>query len=239
MENRWRAVFSSAGFYAALAVCVLAVGAGGYFLLFRDDPPPEEVPALAESVPPSPYVQDTEPSVVTAAPAPIEADPEPEDAEPAPVPAPMPEAVVDDTPVIAEAPRLIVSPLRGEVVTVFAVDELIYNETMGDWRTHDGMDIAAPQGTTVLAASSGTVAAIEDDPMMGTTVIIDHDGGYRTTYANLQARPNVREGESVSAGQIIGAVGSTASAESAQGPHLHFSVSKDGEAMDPEEYLNS
>lgn len=236
MENHWKTALSGVGFYAALAVCVLAVGVGGYFLLFRDDPEPEEVPALAEDIPLSPYVQDTEPSIPTAAPAPIEVVPEKAE-EPEPAPAPMPEAEVDNTPVIAEAPRLIVSPLHGDVVAAFAMDELVYNETMGDWRTHDGMDIAAPQGTTVLAASSGTVAAITDDPMMGTTVVIDHDGGYRTTYANLQARPNVREGESVSAGQIIGAVGSTAPAESAQTPHLHFSVTKDGEPMDPEEYL--
>ena len=76
-----------------------------------------------------------------------------------------------------------------------------------------------------------------DDPLMGTTVVISHDGGYQTTYSNLQARPNVEAGETVSAGQIIGAVGRTAAAESAQGPHLHFSVTKDGSPVDPNEYL--
>ena len=96
---------------------------------------------------------------------------------------------------------------------------------------------AADAGTTVLAASSGTVLAVQNDDMMGTTVVIDHGNGYQTTYANLQARPTVVAGDSVSAGQIIGAVGTTAAAESAQGPHLHFSVSKDGDAVDPGEYL--
>ena len=215
MENKLKTILSGTGFYVALAACVLAAGVGGYFLLFHEDPQPEEdLPALAEDSAFSPYVRETEPVVETTAPAPLEAAPE--KTAPEPPPAPMPEAEVDDTPVIAEAPRLIVSPLNGEVVTVFAVDELVYNETMADWRTHDGLDIAAPQGTMV---------------------VIDHDGGYQTTYANLQARPNVRMGESVSAGQIIGAVGSTAPAESAQGPHLHFSVSKDGVPMDPEAYL--
>ena len=139
--------------------------------------------------------------------------------------------------VVVEAPRLIVSPLNGEVVTVFSVDQLVYNETLADWRTHDGIDISAVQGTTVLAASSGTVSSVTDDPLMGTTVVINHDGGYQTTYSNLQARPNVEAGETVSAGQIIGAVGRTAAAESAQGPHLHFSVTKDGVPVDPSEYL--
>ena len=149
----------------------------------------------------------------------------------------MPELPVDDTPVVVEAPRLIVSPLNGEVVTAFSVDQLVYSETLGDWRTHDGLDISAVQGTTVLAASSGTVSSVTDDPLMGTTVVIEHQGGYATTYSNLQARPTVEPGDLVTAGQIIGAVGSTAPAESAQGPHLHFSVSKDGVPMDPEAYL--
>ena len=63
-------------------------------------------------------------------------------------------------------------------------------------------------------------------------------GGYQTTYACLQATPAVEQGDTVTAGQVIGAVGTTATAESAQGPHLHFSVTKDGDAVDPEEYLN-
>ena len=151
----------------------------------------------------------------------------------------MPEVPVDDTPVVAQAPQLIVSPLNGDEVAAFSVDELIYNPTLEDWRTHDGVDIFAKPGTTVLAACSGTVSSITDDAMMGTTVVIDHDGGYQTTYANLQATPTVQEGDTVSAGEIIGAVGTTAAAETAQGPHLHFGVTLDGEAIDPQEFLNS
>ena len=74
---------------------------------------------------------------------------------------------------------------------------------------------------------------------MGTTVVIQHSGGYETTYANLQAEPAVETGDTVSAGQTIGTVGTTAAAEAAQGAHLHFSVAKDGEAVDPGAFLNS
>jgi murein DD-endopeptidase MepM/ murein hydrolase activator NlpD len=73
--------------------------------------------------------------------------------------------------------------------------------------------------------------------MMGTTVILSHGGGYETVYANLQSKPTVAKGEVVSAGQIIGAVGSTSIAEAAEGPHLHFSVTKGGELVDPQEFL--
>lgn len=239
--NNWKSIFGSAGFYAVLALCVLAVGVGGSFALFagRDKPPAEETPPPDTEfiVPAAP--EDTETSSPPELPALVETI-APAEEETPPVretPPPMPEAPVDDAPVVVEAPRLIVSPLNGEVVTVFAVDQLVYSETLGDWRTHDGIDISAVQGTTVLSASSGTVSSVTDDPLMGTTVVIRHDGGYETTYSNLQARPNVEAGEKVSAGQIIGAVGRTAAAEAAQGPHLHFSVSKDGQPVDPNEYL--
>ena len=65
---------------------------------------------------------------------------------------------------------------------------------------------------------------------------LEHEGGYETTYANLQSKPTVETGDSVSAGQIIGAVGTTAAAESGA-PHLHFAVSRDGKAVDPRAYL--
>ncbi len=237
--NRLRSIFSGTGFYAALALCILAVGGLGCLALFGGSKPAvEESPAgqalIAPDPAPAPAVTETPAVVETISQTPAEE----QEKEPDPAPPPMPEVPVDDTPVVLEAPRLIVSPLNGEVVTTFSVDELVYNETLADWRTHDGLDIAAVQGTTVLAASSGTVTKVTDDDMMGTTVVIRHDGGYETTYSNLQARPNVKEGDSVSAGQIIGAVGRTAAAESAQGPHLHFSVTKDGVAIDPSEYLN-
>ena len=215
--NNWKSIFGSAWFYAVLALCVLAVGVGGSFGLFagRDKPADESVPRRTDLITPSvvePAAPEIPAVVETIAPAEHETEETPEQE----TPPPMPELPVDDTPVVVEAPRLIVSPLNGEVVTVFSVDQLMYNETLADWRTHDGIDISAVQGTTV---------------------VINHDGGYQTTYSNLQARPNVEAGETVSAGQIIGAVGRTAAAESAQGPHLHFSVTKDGSPVDPNEYL--
>ena len=149
---------------------------------------------------------------------------------------PEPEAIEPVTPV---APRLIVSPLSGETVAAFSMDELAYSETLADWRTHDGMDIKAPAGTQVLAACSGTVLSVSEDDLMGTTVIIAHDGGYETTYANLQSIPTVSPEQYVSAGQVIGAVGTTSLAEAAMAPHLHFTVTKDGKPIDPQTFLKS
>lgn len=148
---------------------------------------------------------------------------------------PAMESETDAQPV---APRLVVAPLVGEEVAAFSVDELKYNETLGDWRTHDGIDIAAEVGTQVIAACSGVVTAVRDDDMMGTLVTIAHDDGYETTYANLRSSPGVGEGQYVSAGEVIGAVGSSSIAEFSMPAHLHFSVSKDGVPCDPAEFLN-
>ena len=230
MDNKkWEALQGGAGFYITLAVCLLVVGVSGWMLLSDRGKEPavvEENTAPEVSAPAPEVTEEPEPAVVeTIQPQPVEEA------------APMPEVEVDDTPVVVQAPRLVVSPLNGQVLTAFSVDKLVYDVTMDDWRVHDGVDISAKPGTTVLAACSGAVLAVEDDPMMGTTVTISHDGGYQTTYANLQSKPTVEAGDTVSAGQIIGAVGTTAKAESGQSPHLHFSVTKDGDAVDPEEFL--
>ncbi|MCI9348648.1 MAG: peptidoglycan DD-metalloendopeptidase family protein [Oscillibacter sp.] len=242
MEKNFKSILSGGGFYAVLAVCLLAAGVGGWLMLRQDAAPVIEDPPAAAGGPVLETAGEEGPSVQDLYIADNEAEKETPASAPAVIPEPepvsMPEEPVDNTPVMAEAPRLIVSPLNGEILAAFSVDELAYNPTMGDWRTHDGVDISAKPGTTVLAASSGTVSAVTDDPMMGTTVVIEHDGGYQTTYANLQDTPTVVSGDEVSAGQIIGAVGTTASAESAQSPHLHFSVSKNGTLMDPDEFLN-
>ena len=237
MEHKLKSVLSGTGFYLLLAVCLVTAAVSGWFLLFgRDEPAQEETPPpAAVSAPvenayvPEPEPEEDEPPVEASAPVEVEIVPT------------MPEVEIDDTPVMAEPPRLVVEPLKGEVLMAFSVDQLVYSPTLADWRTHDGVDISAKPGTTVLAATAGTVAvlvaSVEDHPLMGTTVVIEHEGGYATTYANLQAKPTVEPGELVTAGQIIGAVGTTASAEAAQSPHLHFSVTRDGEAVDPSAFL--
>ena len=108
---------------------------------------------------------------------------------------------------------------------------------MGDWRTHDGLDLSASLGDRVLAVSAGTVTAIEDDPLMGVKVTIDHGDGLTSVYANLAEEPTVSVGDSVQTGDVIGSVGSTAIAESMLDSHLHLEMWKDGLAVNPADYL--
>ena len=239
MKNRFKGILEGAGFYATLSVCILAVGVAGYVLLLRDTPTvsePEEASFSETQLP----VMEIEPLELPQGEPPEETPPPTPVIEPAPTAA-MPEIPVEipaHSPVAPAVPRLVVEPLQGQTVAAFSVDTLLYDETMGDWRTHDGIDIAAQAGSHVRAASAGTVLTVKQDPLMGTTVTIDHGDGYHATYANLQARPTVEAGDSVTAGQVIGAVGTTAAAEAARGPHLHFSVEKDGDVVDPRQYLS-
>ena len=213
------------GFYIALVLCLTVVGVLGWFAVFGGNQTADEV------VSPAPVVEQTppEPEVVTPV-----ADPEPEpeiEIEPAPVVETM------DIPQVEELLPQVISPLDGTTVTVFSMTELLYDETMADWRTHDGLDIQADEGDAVKTAADGVVVQVVEDELMGVTVVIEHAGGYTTHYSSLQELPPVEEGQEVWAGDIIGYVGSTAAAESVMGPHLHFSVSLNGNVVDPAEYV--
>ena len=117
------------------------------------------------------------------------------------------------------------------------MEVLSYNQTTRDWRTHNGIDLAAPAGTDVLAAADGEVYTVYEDDRMGTTVVIRHDGGYTTRYCSLATEVAVSAGQEVSMGQAIGTVGTTALMENALGDHVHFSVTKDDEPVDPAAFL--
>ena len=229
-----RHFFDGTGAYIALFLVVTALAVAGYWTLIPhsvvDEPVVEELPT-----PITPISATPEPVVKT----PTIPEPEPEPEPAAPVQSAVEVEVPDDiyVDVAPTPPVLIVDPLVGETVAAFSMDALQYSPTMGDWRTHDGVDIAADPGTQVCAASSGTVLDVCDDEWMGTTVVISHDGGYDTVYANLQSTPTVEVGDYVTAGQVIGSVGKTALGESAEPPHLHFAVTKDGEYVDPSEFL--
>lgn len=94
---------------------------------------------------------------------------------------------------------------------------------------HQGLDIAAPSGTTVTAAAAGTVIMAQWYGGYGNYILIDHGGGYSTGYGHLSAI-YVSNGQFVKRGQAIGAVGSTGAST---GPHLHFEVRIDGKPVDP------
>ena len=134
-------------------------------------------------------------------------------------------------------PANIKPPLAGQTLAEYSMDALSYNQTTRDWRVHDGLDIGAEAGAKVCAAADGTVYTVYDDETMGMTVVIRHEDGYITKYASLASEVLVKSGDTVKLGQPIGYVGNTALLESAIGHHVHFSVSRSDEPVDPAQFL--
>ncbi len=130
-------------------------------------------------------------------------------------------------------PTTMVRPLNGEVLNDFSAGELVKSKTLNVWKTHDGVDIAGAMDEKVKSMSGGTVTKVYEDQMMGACVVIDHGNGFEGYYCNLSKDIPVAEGQSVSAGTVIGAVGNTAQNEISEEPHLHFAVKKNGEWIDP------
>ncbi len=147
-------------------------------------------------------------------------------------PSPSPDKAAATSPKPSTAPTF-VWPVNGSVLTPHSEDELIYDKTMGDWRVHMGLDIETAAGAKVCAIADGTVKEILDDPNLGTTVIIEHEGKLVSQYSNLSSIPTVKAGDKVKKGEVIGATGNTALDESALTYHLHLEVFNDGSPVDP------
>lgn len=104
----------------------------------------------------------------------------------------------------------------------------------GASKFHQGIDLGAPTGTSVLASDGGIVKRASVAGGCGKMIVIDHRNGLRTGYCHLSAI-NVKREQSVSQGQVIGKVGSTGTSG---GPHLHFMVYESGTKVNPRKYIN-
>lgn len=99
---------------------------------------------------------------------------------------------------------------------------------------HEGLDFSAPVGTEVYATGDGVVVAVERSRIgYGNHVLIDHGYSYQTLYAHL-SNFEVRKGEKVKRGQVIGYIGNTGKSTS---PHLHYEVHRNGKPVDPIHFL--
>lgn len=101
-----------------------------------------------------------------------------------------------------------------------------YHPITGVWESHTGTDVPAPGGTPIQCAKDGIVTTSQYNPSYGNYCIIYHGNGYATLYAHMRALPSVKVGESVTAGQVIGYVGTTGSST---GNHLHFELRINGQ----------
>ena len=214
--------FGARGYYIALILCAAAIGITSY-VYYRNEETPEEVLLQQEEYIPAGTmeVQADVPVLAT--------QPQTEDTQSRPEAQP--------TQPTGKRALQTQAPVSGQEIGGYSMEALSYNQTTRDWRVHNGVDIAAEEGTPVCAAAEGTVQEVFEDETLGHTVVIRHDGGYTTRYASLQEDLAVSAGDAVALGQTIGYAGSTALVETGLGSHVHFSVTCQGKAMDPAEFL--
>ena len=134
-----------------------------------------------------------------------------------------------------QSPKLM--PVEGNITNPFSNGELVKSNTLGVWRTHDAVDIAAALGAEVKAMQKGTVSEVYSNAMWGICITIDHGDGVVSSYMGLDKDVKVEAGNPVEAGDVIALVGNTAEAEIADPPHLHFAVKRNDVWVDPIAYI--
>ena len=142
------------------------------------------------------------------------------------------------------APSAWTLPVRGAITqpfgpTTFALEPARLYQGVQYAHFHDAIDFAAPLGQPVVAAAEGRVTFVGHLSDGAMVVVIAHSGGVVSVYAHLDdtfARPPVKIGDAVKANQVIGFVGLTGITT---GPHLHFSVTRGGQPIDPLSLLTS
>lgn len=124
------------------------------------------------------------------------------------------------------------------VIKGFKADELQYNKTLNCWEIHKGLDLLASKGDEVLACYEGVIEDIYTNNLDGTTVVISHENGFKSSYMGLDSSTSVKVGDTVTTGQKLGVVGTTSASEAEDGAHVHFELLKNGDKVDPASYIN-
>lgn len=222
------------GFYLVLSMCVIAVAVAGYMLFGGEDPAGnvvdiDDVLQQDELEVPGPSLkEETDDSLNDV----VDTDePETETQNPSD----SDDHQVNNPVKVPETTH--VQPVTGAVIRNFSGDTLVKDETMGDWRTHNGTDFACQKDEEARAFASGTVITVEERGLYGLCVTIDHGDGVVSTLAGLYTC-RVKSGSKVTCGQVIGTCAGNLEAESAQKSHVHLEVTKAGKYIDPMSFLN-
>ncbi len=210
---------SGKGFYIALAVCLVAVcgvGVSSFVSGLTKDVPktdgtkttPQQTSTTSvhQVVIPATDVKDDRTTTTTTVPTQTPTSTAPTEAE------------------------LFVFPATNRVLLAFC-DDLVYSETLEEWGTHNGIDFAAEHGSKVKATANGTVTRIYRDALWGDIVEIDHGGKVISRSCGVKAT-NLKVGQSVKAGEVIGTV-ETIPAEVLTESHIHLEILANDKYVDP------
>ncbi len=234
------------GFYIILGLCVLAISVSGYVLFFTGNDTGGDIPPVIDDTI-SDDTQIAQPPQITPEPTPepdTEVSPEPpEQVEPPEPPRPISDPIevseqpedeaVETANPVSVGEVIFALPVGGDIEREFSGDELVFDPTMGDWRTHNGTDFLTAQDEPILAMASGEISAIFTDPMKGHCVSVQHGDGYISTYCGLAQNNSLTVGMKVDSGQPIGQAGGSMLSENAQQQHVHVELTHDGVHIDP------
>lgn len=158
-----------------------------------------------------------------------------------------PEVIVEETPIV-QAPvtqktysfseeDMLIWPIDGNVLLNYSMDETVYFSTLDQYKYNPALIIAGNVGQEVKSAEEGKVTSIKTDAQTGVTVTVSLGDGYEVVYGQL-GEVCVTQGENITEGDIIGYLGEPTKYYSVEGCNLYFQLLRDGEPVNPLEYLD-
>ncbi len=133
---------------------------------------------------------------------------------------------------------LLTWPVDGNVLMNYSMDQTIYFSTLDQYKYNPAVIIGGEVGTDVIASARGIVKSVDVSAQTGTTVTMDLGNGYEAVYGQLKEVP-VQEGNYVERGELIGYLSEPTKYYSVEGCNLYFQLLKDGEPVNPMEYMDS
>lgn len=231
------------GFYIVLFLCVTAIGTAGYVNFSTADETEfvvkdttvsletSEIIYPEEEIIPTPIIKETEQVELDVVDVPdivVQSET---------VETPVEPTVSQDEVIIeVTKPQAItyVRPVDGQVINPNSNDDLVLDQTMNTWRTHNATDFSATSGTNVVAIADGVVRSITTDDLYGTVITIEHADGLVTKTYGLNADTVAKIDKEVVAGDVIGTAMGIFPAEEQLGEHIHVEATKDGVDLDVE-----
>lgn len=237
--SKFPRAIGSAGFYSVIAVCLIAIGAITWFAVSRYNkaqqvPDDKPTPQITESN--TQNGADTQNGTDIQTPQNNTQSAVPQSSPQPPAESVEAEASAPEVPYSEQsAPTSFSMPTNGKVIKSYSDKALQYSETYGDMRLHTGIDIEGKLSEEIKAMASGTVTETLEEPLLGKCVIIDHKNGITVKYCGFDTLA-VSKGESVSAGRVLGTLG-TVPSECADEIHIHIEVQKDSKTVSPLDIL--
>ena len=129
-------------------------------------------------------------------------------------------------------------PLNGDVILNYSMDQSVYFATLDQYKYNPALVIAGEVNSKVMAAADGQVISVETTPETGETMTVDIGGGFQLIYGQLKEL-QFSPGDRISKGELIGFVSEPTKYYSVEGSNLYFEMLRDGEPVNPMNYLTS